>query len=158
VWNARPENRQLPSVWQWLSIRLLTRKKNWAGPQRRMMRRASRYHALRGLVLAVVLALAGWGGIQGYGTLKAHALRDQLLNADTAKVPDIVAEMAPYRRWLNDLLREAFAQAEADHDAPKQLHASLALLPVDDGQVAYLFDRLLAAAPHEVPVVRDALA
>jgi hypothetical protein len=28
VWHARPENRQLPSLWQWSSIRLLTVKKN----------------------------------------------------------------------------------------------------------------------------------
>ncbi len=33
VWNARPENRQLPSVLQWAGIRLLTRKKNWTEPQ-----------------------------------------------------------------------------------------------------------------------------
>jgi hypothetical protein len=31
VWNTRPENRQLPSLWQWLSIRLLTQRKIWTG-------------------------------------------------------------------------------------------------------------------------------
>ena len=40
----------------------------------------------------------------------------------------------------------------------KQLHASLALLPVDATQVDYLYGRLLDAEPHEVPVIRDALA
>ena len=40
----------------------------------------------------------------------------------------------------------------------QKLHASLALLPVDPGQVDYLYDRLLDAQPHEVPVIRDALA
>ena len=40
VWNARPENRQLPSLLQWLSIRWLTQKKNWTPPQRKMMRKA----------------------------------------------------------------------------------------------------------------------
>src|SRR5262249_17916912 len=29
IWNARPEKRQLPSLWQWLQIRWLTRKRNW---------------------------------------------------------------------------------------------------------------------------------
>ena len=37
VWNARPENRQLPSLLQWLQIRWLTQKKNWTPPQRKMM-------------------------------------------------------------------------------------------------------------------------
>ncbi|MGH7223860.1 MAG: serine/threonine-protein kinase, partial [Gemmataceae bacterium] len=43
VWNARRENRQLPSLPQWLRIRCLTRKKNWTKPQRQMMRKAGRY-------------------------------------------------------------------------------------------------------------------
>src|SRR5262249_25147929 len=34
---------------------------------------------------------------------------------------------------------------------------SLALLPVDAGQVEYLYERLLAAEPHEVIVLREAL-
>src|SRR5690348_16264285 len=33
VWNVRPENRQLPSLWQWCSICWLTHKKNWTPPQ-----------------------------------------------------------------------------------------------------------------------------
>src|SRR5262249_30912765 len=39
----------------------------------------------------------------------------------------------------------------------KRLHASLALLSVDDGQVDYLFRRLLDAGPAELEVIRDAL-
>src|SRR5208282_2704097 len=56
VWNGRPETRQLPSLWQWCSIRWWTRPKNWTPPERRMMRKATRYHALRGLLAAVLLA------------------------------------------------------------------------------------------------------
>ena len=67
-------------------------------------------------------------------------------------------DMDSSRRWINRLLHEAYVKAEADKDAGKQLHASLALLPVDGSQVAYLYDRLLDAEPHEVPVIRDALA
>src|SRR5262249_47022598 len=54
-------------------------------------------------------------------------------------------------------LREAYAEAEASQDARKQLHASLALLPVDAGQAEYLYGRLLAAEPHAVMVIREAL-
>jgi WD40 repeat protein/serine/threonine protein kinase len=53
AWSARPENRQLPSLGQWLSIRTLTRKKNWTEAQQKMMRKAGRYHSVRGLALAV---------------------------------------------------------------------------------------------------------
>jgi serine/threonine protein kinase len=158
VWNARPESRQLPSLLQWFQIRWLTQKKNWTPPQRKMMRKATRYHAVRGLVVAVILALLGWGGYESHGRLQAQALRDRLLDANTNEVPTIVQDMAPYRRWLDPLLQDASAQAEKDHDRRKQLHASLALLPVDALQVKYLYGGLLDAAPGEVLVIGDALA
>jgi formylglycine-generating enzyme required for sulfatase activity len=157
VWNARQENRQLPSLWQWASIRLLTRSKTWTPPQQKMMARAGRLHAVRALVTASVLALAGWAGYESYGTVQAHALRVRLLAADTNEVPAVVADMPFYRPWLDGLLRDAYRDAKMNQEPRKQLHASLALVPVDDGQVAYLYDRLLDAQPHEVPVIRDAL-
>ena len=40
LWNAKPENRLLPSFWEWVTIGLLTRKKDWTDSQRRMMKRA----------------------------------------------------------------------------------------------------------------------
>jgi serine/threonine protein kinase/formylglycine-generating enzyme required for sulfatase activity len=158
VWNARPENRQLPALWQWCSIRWLTRQKSWTPPQRKMMRKATRHHALRGLVVGVILVLLGWGGYEVYGRLQASALRRGLLDATTNEVPTIVQDMAPYRRWLDPLLRDAHAQAEKDNDRRKLLHTSLALLPVEASQVEYLSNRLLDAEPDEVHVIADALA
>jgi serine/threonine protein kinase/formylglycine-generating enzyme required for sulfatase activity len=156
VWNTRPEKRQLPSLLQWLQIRWLTQKKNWTPPQRKMMRKAARYHAVRVLVAAACLILLGFVGWEVNGRLKAQTMRDRLLEATTADVPGIVKDMAPYRRWLDPLLHEAYAQAEQDLDRRKQLHASLALLPADPGQVEYLYRRLLKGQPHEVTVIREA--
>ena len=174
VWNARPENRQLPSLRQWLSIRWLTARKNWTPPQKKMMRKASRYHAIRGTALGVLLAVATVTGltIRDQVQERQKAIRDQaeeqrketqavekvqaVLSADTAQVPTIIGEMAEYRTWTDPRLREEFDKALA---TPRQkLHASLALLPVDPGQVDYLYGRFLEAAPDEVPVIRDALA
>ena len=39
----------------------------------------------------------------------------------------------------------------------ERLHASLALLPVDQEQVEFLYSRLLVAGPAELLVLRDAL-
>ncbi|MBI3411971.1 MAG: SUMF1/EgtB/PvdO family nonheme iron enzyme [Planctomycetes bacterium] len=157
AWNAKPENRHLPSWWEWAGIRLFTRKTSWTEPQRRMMRKAGRFHVVRGIVLGLILALISWGCYEGFGTLKAHALRDRLLDANTKDVPARVSDMAPYRRWIDALLRDAYANAEANKDPRKQLHASLALLPVDSRQQEYLFERLLDAEPHAILVLRDAL-
>jgi formylglycine-generating enzyme required for sulfatase activity len=162
VWNARPDNRQLPSLLQWLQIRWHTRKKNWTPPQRKMMGRAGRFHAVRGLVLALLLMV---------GTITALAIRDQVegrrkgtyavglvqavLHADIPQTPAIIGEMAAYRKWIDPLLRDEYQKAPAH--SRQRLHASLALLPVDAAQVRYLTERLLDADAGEVAVLRDAL-
>src|SRR5205085_6173679 len=57
-WNAKPEIRNLPAWWEWANISLFTSRKNWTDPQRKMMRKANRYHALRGLVLTGLVIVA----------------------------------------------------------------------------------------------------
>jgi formylglycine-generating enzyme required for sulfatase activity len=90
--------------------------------------------------------------------LRAQALVDTLLTAQTTDVPAVVRDLGAYRRWADPLLREALVKAEGDGDARKQLHARLALLPSDPGQVDYLHQRLLAAGPDEIGAIRELLA
>jgi formylglycine-generating enzyme required for sulfatase activity/class 3 adenylate cyclase len=162
VWNARPENRQLPSLVQSLSIRWRTAKRNWTPPQTKMMAKTGRHHAVRGLALGVVLALATFTGLSirdrvndQRSATRADGLVRSLINADTAQVPAIVKELPKFRQWADPLLRSEDESAAVNSRA--KLHASLALLPVDESRVDYLYSRLLDAQPHEVPVVRDAL-
>ena len=57
AWNARPDNRHLPNVYEWLNIRFLTDVKAWSNPQQMMMRKAARIHATYwGIIFAVLLA------------------------------------------------------------------------------------------------------
>ncbi len=158
VWHARSENSQLPSLLQWCQIRRFTWKKNWTTTQRTLMSRAIRYHGFWGFVTAGCLILLGVAGREGYGRLKAHTLRDRLLEASTPELPAIVKDVTPLRRWLDPLLHEAYTQAEQANNSRKQLHASVALLPADSGQVNYLYDRLLTGQPQEVIVIREALS
>jgi formylglycine-generating enzyme required for sulfatase activity len=46
---------------------------------------------------------------------------------------------------------------ESEPQSKERLHASLALLSVDPGQVEYLSKRMLNAGPTELPVIRDTL-
>jgi hypothetical protein len=150
VWNARPENRQLPSLLQWFQIRCLTQKKSWTPPQQKMMRKAGRYHYVWTLALLLFLLLLSWGGYEVYGRLQAESI----VWADTAGVPRLLEQLSPYHLWANARLRR-YTQA----DDEKHLHASLALVHVwgDKGQVDYIYGRLLDAKPGEVPVIRDFL-
>jgi serine/threonine protein kinase len=163
VWNARPENRQLPRLLHWVQILWLTKKAAWTASQQKMMRRATGYHALRGLVLALILSVLGSTVLVVRSTLVAdgnakHAagLVQALLKAETPQVPGIVAEMTAYRDWTDSLLSHEYKRAKPN--SRQQLHASLALLPVDKTQVEYLYGRLLGAEPHEVAIICRALA
>jgi serine/threonine protein kinase/energy-coupling factor transporter ATP-binding protein EcfA2 len=163
VWNARQENRQLPSLSQWFRIRWLTAKKHWTPPQRKMMGRATRYHAVRAAALGVLLAVATLTGlairqqvVEQQKATHAAELVQRVLEVETAQVPGVVAEMSDYRKWVDPLLRQDSDKAAAN--SQQQLHASLALLPVDSGQVEYLYGRLLQGQPQEVVVIREALS
>jgi serine/threonine protein kinase/formylglycine-generating enzyme required for sulfatase activity len=162
VWNARSENRQLPSLLQWLQIRLLIPSRIWTSQQAKMMRSAARFHGMRGAAVVALLVMATITAlfvraqvIEQRNATHASGLVKRLLDAETAQVPDVIADMSGYRKWIDPLLQTEVAKAAA---TPRQkLHASLALLAVDPGQVDYLYTRLLAAHPHEVAVIRDSL-
>jgi eukaryotic-like serine/threonine-protein kinase len=161
-WNVKPENRHLPSGPEWANIRLLTWKKDWTEPQRRMMKRAGRLHGFRGVMTLVllsagVLAAIGvrWRVLENQSAAQAAGLVQRLLDADTPQVPDVVVAMREYRPWVDSaLLREL---EKSSDDSRQKLHASLALLPVNANQVDYLFNRLVKSTPSELPVLRDAL-
>ena len=155
LWMTKPENRHLPAWWEWVKIRLQTRRKIWTTPQQRMMAKADRYYVLRGLTFVVLLALLGWGAVEGLGALQARSLVRALKSADVGQVPAIVKELDGYRRWAHPRLEKIVTETSKNSD--ERLHASLALLPADAGQVDYLYERLLNATPDELPTIRAAL-
>ena len=118
IWNAKPENRRLPSALEWANIRALSRKRDWTETERRMMARAGRFHGLRALGLAaaaVVLAAAGLNirnrVVEANQATAARGLVRQIVSADTAKVPDIIRVIKPSdRRWTDPELRQIGAE------------------------------------------------
>ncbi len=155
LWNAKPENRHLPSALEWANIGFLTKKKNWTPPQRKMMKRAGRLHGLRTLGLVMLFSSITWAGIEGYGTIRAAARVESLLKVDTPALPATIRRLDGNRRWADPSLRRVVRSTAPQ--SQEHLHASLALLPVDDSQIDYLFNRLIKAAPGEFPVLREAL-
>jgi serine/threonine protein kinase/formylglycine-generating enzyme required for sulfatase activity len=165
AWSARPDDRFLPNLRQWLNIRLFTRKVDWTPPQRKMMGRAARHHALRAcwttalLAVLAVFALSVQSRVnQQRSADRAAALVDRLLDAKIEQVPEIIGLMTPYRAWANPLLEKRAAPAPRSGDSAGQLRASLALLPVDAGQADKVCSRLLDAEPQEVAVLRSLLS
>ncbi len=128
-----------------------------------MMNRAGRWHGLRALGSLLFLSAAVAGGLvlqhrvnEDRRAATAAGLVQRLLDADTRQVPDIVAAMRDYRRWIDPALRTELDQA--GDDTRRKLHAGLALWPVDRSVGSFLEKRLLAAAPGELAVIREALS
>ena len=75
TWNAKRENKQLPTVTEWLSIRMLTDSKRWTDTQRAMMRKAARVHGTKwgGVLLTALLVGVGiqqWVSAERWKNLK----------------------------------------------------------------------------------------
>ena len=158
IWAAKPENRQLPSLWEWSNIRLLTRSKDWTEPQRRMMEKAARVHGLRGLGMAALVGTLIAGGsyvrnqfAESKRTTEARGLVTSVLKVKTDQVPGIVASMKDYRRWVDPALKEALRKAKKG--SPEELHARLSLLPADAAQVEPLYDSMVEAEDPDVATV-----
>jgi serine/threonine protein kinase/formylglycine-generating enzyme required for sulfatase activity len=153
AWWPTREDRQLPTWREGITIRLFTRRRDWTVPQKKMMRRAARYHGLQLVVLVLLLGVLAWGVWETVGAQRAADKVRGLEEAEIGKVSTWIKDLHPYRHWANALLRDALARAKADDNRDLQLRASLALLPVDDSQADYLFGRLLDAEPAEVRIL-----
>jgi eukaryotic-like serine/threonine-protein kinase len=66
VWNLNPEKRQLPSLIQCLSIHWNIPSKDWTKPQRKMIKKASKYYLVRSILVASMLLMLGFLGWEGY--------------------------------------------------------------------------------------------
>ncbi len=127
------------------------------GRRREYMGAAGRYHSVRCAIAAIAGVVLALGIREVLGQLEAASIRDRLLVASTAQVPGIIRELAPYRRWAVPMLKSATAKSPEDLSRRSRLHLSLALLPSDAAQIPVLFERMMAADPEEMLVIRDAL-
>ncbi len=163
VWNAKPERRHLPSLWEWARIKSLTEKDSWTEPQRKMMGTAGRVHGIQLTMLislAAVLLLTGLHlrdqVIEANNDERATGFVTALTNAKIDQVPDVLDDLLADRQWVEPKLSDALPKHSEDSDA--RLNLSLALLPGDRSQVDYLKGRLLNARPEQIETIRSLLA
>ncbi|MEO2034469.1 MAG: hypothetical protein ABGZ35_20535, partial [Planctomycetaceae bacterium] len=162
LWTAKPENRHLPSLMEWGSIRTLTEKKHWTELQQKLMKRAGRFHGLRNTLLLVLLTGVTMTGLKindrvvdANNDERAAGFVTALVNADIGQVPNIINALTDYRQWADPKLIHELEQHGSD--SSEHLKVSLALLPSDPGQLSYLTDRLLNAEPEHVETIRSLL-
>jgi serine/threonine protein kinase/formylglycine-generating enzyme required for sulfatase activity len=163
TWEAKPEDKQLPTLWEWLNILRLTNKASWRPAEQRLMNRSNRYHIKR-LAISIILCLSIMCGglLLKYWTEAAQLKREasNLVNAiqsaDYDKIPDLIAIAANMRDEVTPKLKAAIE--EHTPDSEERLKLSLALLTMEDEQLDYVFSRLLSADANKIPVIVASIA
>ena len=151
LWNAKPENRRLPTLWEWLSIRTLTDPKKWTSSQRVMMSKATRLHSLRSaLAMTGLVALISIGVVvctqvaRKQEATRIEGLVGRLVSAEPSQLPVIVKELDANPKvaatYLSPLLA---ANATTVDEKRAKLHARLALVSRDRALVEPLLEELL---------------
>jgi serine/threonine protein kinase/formylglycine-generating enzyme required for sulfatase activity len=156
-YQAKPGNRSLPNLFEWINVRSFTRSADWSAEQRKMLKRAGQRHVVRAAIL-LVLGMLSWQLLSHYNSeQKAQALHDRLMSASIDEVPGIIDRLSRFRRHIDPLLTESLDNAKRGNDAAKQLKLRLALLPVDSKHSNNVVEHLLQAPAAEVPLLVAAL-
>jgi len=162
TWNAKPENRFLPSLVEWLNIRMLTDRKRWTEPQRAMIRRADRFHLSRLTTAVVLLGLVTASGLwtwhrvdQNRRELLSQKAKEQeatrieglvgrLVSAEPNQLPGVIEELDANSEIAATYLSPLLTQQAETLDAKRsQLHARLASVARDKSLVEPLLEELL---------------
>ncbi|RLT22879.1 MAG: DUF1559 domain-containing protein, partial [Planctomycetota bacterium] len=143
TWDAKRENKQLPTVTEWFSIRVLTDKKHWTEPQRAMMRTAARTHGVMwGAVLLTVL-LVGTGIQQWAVAERWKNLQEQTRAAAESLQNTLAGNLKELGRLPKELvlpeLQTRFASAT---NARHKLSLAIALAGYGELDAEYLVSRI----------------
>ncbi len=165
LWNAKPENRHLPTLWEWLGIRTLTDPKKWTSPQRVMMSKATRLHSLRSaLAMIGIVALISIGVVvrtqvaREREATRIEGLVGRLVSAEPNQLPDIVKELDANPEVASTKLSPLLAANATTVDEKRlQLHARLARVSRDRALVEPLLEELLTNKVAYIGPIRQQL-
>jgi formylglycine-generating enzyme required for sulfatase activity len=157
-----PQSRYLPSLREFFAILLAVPGSRQKPDERALMYAARRHFVTRGV--ALLLVVASVGGIAGttwrnYVTSqREHYATDlvaRLLVADSDRAAEIIRDARTQGAALAEAVRKALARD--DLTPTQRLHLSLTVRAIDPRQDAYVRERILAATPKELELLRAEL-
>jgi formylglycine-generating enzyme required for sulfatase activity len=161
LWTAKPENRHLPSLKEWIGIRWLTEKNKWTEPQRKIMQKAGRLHLLRSGFIVAILLVASLTLQFILAGQKAASLVEALRTASPEQLTTLIQQADESRKSLDPLLQPLIQKADAADAAPSDraaaLPARLVLVGRDSSQVKPLSEALLNGDLAYVAPIRTRL-
>ncbi|MCY2962037.1 MAG: ATP-binding protein, partial [Planctomycetota bacterium] len=154
LWQAKPENRHLPSWWEYLTAVALVPKKNRTPAQQKMLRKARRVHAVRwGSALAILLLI----GIGIWNVVSAErqvslarsvsTAVDTVQNTRGVLVPAAIKDL---NQLPADIVVAELQRRIADADTPQKLGLAYALANYGRVDVEFLCTQIERASSDEV--------
>jgi serine/threonine protein kinase/formylglycine-generating enzyme required for sulfatase activity len=154
LWQAKPENRHLPSSWEYLTSVWLVPAKSRTAIQQTMLRKAGRVHAVRsGSTLAAVL-LIGFVIGNVVTAVRQRSLRQQVATALDA-VGNSRGLVVPFtlrdlERLPRGLVVAALLTQYADAEPQHKLGLAYAMARYGEVDAPFLVSRIHGSAPEEV--------
>jgi serine/threonine protein kinase/formylglycine-generating enzyme required for sulfatase activity len=123
TWGANQENKQLPTLWEWMSIKRLTEFKRWTDGEQRLMRSAGRYHVARmgsllaSICLIGILGFLGWQRISNQRSEDAAAATaESWLKLESSKLGELLPRLRDQSTWIKDDLQRAAEDPQTPAD------------------------------------------
>ncbi len=166
LWHSKPQRRLLPSLAEYVRLRLLTNRNTWSDIQRTMMTQAAYYHLQRAGIAALLATVIVAAGLQLRNQIKA---REQLVAGRTlaARISDAsimqLPELIELLQQAPETTRSMLQQEAEDPQRPPEarLNLQLAMFGAMPGNMepGPLVEHMVRQAkPEELPILRDVLA
>ncbi len=152
---ARPETRQFPSWWEWLSILVLTKPRRWRSAEKAMMHRATRLYALRSAFVIGTAILIGIFVYDRMAAVHADGLVEAVATSDSRDLPQAAERLGEYQRWTRPRLLERLGSEPQDPD--QRVRILLGLVAVGNPNTDELTERLLDAEPPMTVAIANVL-
>ncbi len=176
AWTSKPENRNLPSLWEWITIRRLTDAKKWKVGEQTVMRRASRLHLSRLTAVVVMLGLIAASGLWMWRRVdqnrrellsqksmeqeatRIEGLVGRLVSAEPNQLSRVISELNANSDVASTYLSPLLTQpADTLDNKRSQLHARLASVARDKSLIEPLLEELQTNKVTYIGPIREQL-
>lgn len=153
-WHARPDPARLPGVWEWLRLRMLTRRGRWSHEETRWMRKGMSRARQWIVGCSAAACVAGWALHEHNAEVRSRSLAERLLSAPANEVEGLMISAAPWKSGVLPRLAEA---ATLPVTTTAGLNARLALVRSDLAHVPALAKMMLESDSATFRAIRQAL-